>query len=276
MLANLLKWLIYPPVHVAPQRLHERFADRWVVITGATSGIGRALAGRLISAGANVCLIARREEILQQLCADAQRRGVQAIYYAADLRDPAALEALLADCHARLPRVDYLFCNAGKSIHRTLADAQERLHDYDRTMSLNYRSLVALSLSLYPLLQRAQTGGRIIYSSSVSTLYPAAPGWSAYHASKAAANVWCQTADAEWARQGLRVKVAYLPLVHTPMSDVSPAYHRLPGYSADEAASLLLRLSQSHRSSYRPWWAHVTAPLAGLLSPLIRYLYRRL
>lgn len=274
-----LQWLIYPPVRLTPQHLAKRFAGRWVVVTGATSGIGWALAGQLISAGANVYLIARREEILRQLCDEGRRQGAQALYYAADLRDPAALESLLKDCHARLPHVDYLFCNAGKSIHRSLADSQDRLHDFDRTMSLNYRSMVALAVSLYPLLQRAHEQsrtGRMIYSSSVSTLYPAAPGWSAYHASKSAANVWCQTADAEWARQGVRVKVAYLPLVHTPMSDVNPAYHDLPGYSAADAARILLRISQSRLSCYRPWWARLTAPLAQLLSPLIRYCYRHL
>lgn len=274
-----LKWLIYPRVALSSQRLHERFAGRWVVVTGATSGIGRALAEQLIAAKANLYLVARREEILRQLCDKAQREGVTALYYAADLRDSDALTALLADCHARLPYVDYLFCNAGKSIHRSLADSQDRLHDFDRTMSLNYRSMVALTLSLFPLLQRAhqqnQTG-RMIYSSSVSTLYPAAPGWSAYHASKTAANVWCQTADAEWARQGVRVKVAYLPLVHTPMSDVNPAYKDLPGYSAQDAANLLLRLSQSWLSSYKPWWARLSAPLAMLASPLIRFIYRHL
>jgi len=270
------QWLIYPRPFISSKRLRERFADRWVVITGASSGVGKALADRLMASGANVYLIARREEILRRLCDEANEQGVQALYYAADLRDPVALEALLSDCHARLPRVDYLFCNAGKSIHRTLTDSQYRLHDFDRTMALNYRSMVALTLSLFPLLQCAQQQmGCVVYTSSVSTLYPPAPGWSAYHASKTAANVWCQTADAEWARQGVRVKIAYLPLVHTPMSDVNPAYKDLPGYSATEAAHLLLRLSQSCLSSYKPWWARLSAPVAQLLSPLIRCLYRR-
>ena len=272
-----LKWLVYPPVSFSSQRLQERFAGRWVVITGATSGIGKALAEQLIAVGANVYLIARREDILRQLCDTAQRG--QALYFAADLRDSEALSAVLDDCHARLPWVDYLFCNAGKSIHRTLTDSQERLHDFDRTIDLNYRAMVALSLSLFPLLlhahQQSKTG-RMIYSSSVSTLSPAAPGWAAYHASKAAANVWCETADAEWARQGVRVKVAYLPLVHTPMSDVNPDYQYLPGYSAQEAACVLLRLSQSCLRSYKPWWARLSAPLATLFSPFIRLLYRHL
>lgn len=269
-----LKWFLYPHPHIGQQRLRERFSGRWVVVTGASSGIGKALTLRLMEAGANLCLIARREEILQSLCHEAERCGCQAFYYATDLREHEALRALCQELAVRLPRVDYLFCNAGKSIQRTITDAADRLHDYDRTMEVNYRSMVALSLALLPLLKAAS--GRIVYTSSVSTLYPAAPGWSAYHASKTAANVWCQTADAELASLGIRVKIAYMPLVHTPMSDVNVQYLRLPGYSAEEAATLLLRLSQSRSSSYKPWWAWLSAPVAQLFSPLIRFIYRHL
>ncbi len=267
----------YSSWHIAAHR--KRFADRWIVITGATSGIGLSLAEQLIEAGAKVYLIARREEILRALCEKARQRGGEALWFAADLRDPEALTRLIADCQERLPHVDYLFCNAGKSIHRTLVDSQDRLHDFDRTMNLNYRAMVALTLALYPHLQRAHQEyrtGRMIYSSSVSTLYPAAPGWSAYHSSKAAANVWCETADAEWAKDGVRVKVAYLPLVHTPMSDVNPQYRHMPGLSAEKAARIVLRLSQSRWRSYKPWWARLSAPVAMLMAPLVRFVYRRL
>ena len=108
--------------------------------------------------------------------------GSSADYCAIDLRDREKLEQLCQKLRETLPQLDYFFCNAGKSIHRKINDAQDRLHDYDRTMDLNYRSLVALSLAILPALKASK--GRIIYSSSVSTLYPMAPGWSAYHASK--------------------------------------------------------------------------------------------
>ena len=149
----------------------------------------------LIEARANIVLIARDEKELSKLCSDARIKGCEADYYAVDLRDREALSALCSELHDRYSEVDYFFCNAGKSICRLIEDALDRLHDFDRTMDVNYRSLVALSLAIIPSLVKSK--GRIIYTSSVSTLYPAFGGWSAYHSSKVAANMWCRTASKE-------------------------------------------------------------------------------
>ena len=141
-------------------------------------------------------------------------------------------------------------------------------------MALNYRAMVALALALLPAMQ--QVGGQLVYTSSVSCLYPPAPGWSAYHASKSAANVWCRTAESEWKALGVGVHVAYLPLVHTAMSEVNPDYRSLPAYSAHDAAGVLLRLAMSRRFSYKPWWAWFTAPMASLFAPIVRFCYQKI
>lgn len=245
-----------------------------MVLTGASRGIGESLAKKLISAGAHLFLIARSEDRLKELCEMGRQNGCQMWYRAIDLRDSKALDSLCEELKTTLPQVDFFFCNAGKSIHRTISKAEDRLHDYDRTMSLNYRSLVALSLALLPALRASK--GRIIYTSSVSTLYPPAPGWSAYHASKCASNIWCETAQTELASQGIKVKIAYLPLVHTDMSDVNATYRKMPALSADDAADILLRLGKSSRSSYKPWWAIISVPIASLLTPIIRLVYRHI
>ena len=173
-----------------------------------------------------------------------------------------------------MPQVDYLFCNAGKSILRNITLAIDRLHDYDRTMDLNYRSLVALSLTLLPALQTYK--GHIVYSSSVSSLYPMAPGWSAYHASKAAANAWLDTARIELKKLGVRVHVAYLPLVHTQMSGVNRQYRNLPAYNPANAAQILLRLCIGKKYRYQPWWATLSVPIARVIAPIIRLFYQKL
>lgn len=253
MLTSLFKHIVYPSKSVSGKKLSEAFTGKWVVITGATSGIGEALTLRLIEAKANLFLIARNEEKLQQLCLKARENGCETRYKAIDLRQRELLDAWCNTLRDELPSVSFLFCNAGKSIKRSISSSLDRMHDYDRTMDLNYRSMVALSLALMPSLREAD--GRIIYTSSVSSRYPFAPGWSAYHASKCAANAWCRTACREHKKLGVKVQVAYMPLVHTPMSDMNETYKKLPAYSADEAACILLKLAMSNKFRYKPWWA---------------------
>ena len=266
--------LAYPSISLTPDITREHFCRKWVLVTGASHGIGRALTEKIINAGANVFLIARSEADLRLLCAKAKQMGSSADYCAIDLRDREKLEQLCQKLRETLPWVDYFFCNAGKSIHRKINEAQDRLHDYDRTMDLNYRSLVALSLAILPALKASK--GHIVYSSSVSTLYPMAPGWSAYHASKSAANTWCETADSEFAPLGVHVQIAYLPLVHTAMSDVNEQYKHLPAYSPADAANILLKLAIRKVRTYKPWWAKLSAPIAYLFAPIIHLYYKRL
>ena len=266
--------LAYPSISLTPNITREHFSEKWVLVTGASHGIGRALTEKLISAGVNIFLIARSEADLRLLCAKAKQMGSSADYCAIDLRDREKLEQLCQKLRETLPRLDYFFCNAGKSIHRKINEAQDRLHDYDRTIDLNYRSLVALSLAMLPALKANK--GHIIYSSSVSTLYPMAPGWSAYHASKSAANTWCETADSEFAPLGVHVQIAYLPLVHTAMSDVNEQYKHLPAYSPSDAANILLKLAIRKVRTYKPWWAKLSAPIAYLFAPIIHLYYKRL
>ena len=266
--------LVYPAINLTPEITKEHFFGKWVLVTGASHGIGRALSEKLISAGANVFFIARSEEDLHHLSAKAKQIGSSADYCAIDLRDREKLELLCQKLRETLPRLDYFFCNAGKSIHRKINDAQDRLHDYDRTMDLNYRSLVALSLAILPALKASK--GHIIYSSSVSTLYPMAPGWSAYHSSKSAANTWCETANSEFAPLDICVQIAYLPLVHTAMSDVNEQYQHLPAYTPADAANILLKLAIRKNKSYKPWWAKLSAPIAHIFAPIIQLYYKRL
>ena len=266
--------LAYPTISLSPDITREHFSGKWILVTGASHGIGRALTEKLINAGANIFLIARSEADLHLLCAKAKQMGSSADYCAIDLRDREKLEQLCQKLRETLPLLDYFFCNAGKSIHRKINEAQDRLHDYDRTMDLNYRSLVALSLAILPALKASK--GRIIYSSSVSTLYPMAPGWSAYHASKSAANTWCETANSEFASLGVRVQIAYLPLVHTAMSDVNEQYKHLPAYTPADAANILLKLAIREVRTYKPWWAKLSVPIAYLIAPIIHLYYKRL
>lgn len=271
MVDKLVHRLIYPTPRLSHARCVRSFVGCVCIVSGASSGIGLELARILLESGARVLLIARREEILSKLCRGYDR----ADYYPLDLRDREALDALGEYLRVHYPKVDYFFANAGKSINRSLHASSGRLHDFDRTMDVNYRSMVALSLALYPSLIEGR--GCIVYSSAVSLLYPPAPGWAAYHASKGAADLWLRTARSEWAKRGISIRIAYLPLVATPMSAANPSYRSLPSYTALEAARLVLRLSlHPLRRSYVPWWARISASPARLCSPIVEAVYRRI
>ena len=101
--------LAYPTISLSPDITKEHFCRKWVLVTGASHGIGRALTEKLISAGANVFLIARSEADLRLLCAKAKQMGSSADYCAIDLRDREKLEQLCQKLRETLPQLDYFF-----------------------------------------------------------------------------------------------------------------------------------------------------------------------
>ena len=272
-MSGWIKRLLYPSWGLSTSLLQRKFAQRVVVVTGASRGIGAALVRLLQSCRVYFVLVARSEAELLQLAQEVEALGASAECYAVDLREREALRDLCRILAERYPRVDYFFANAGKSICRSLEDSQERLHDFDRTIDLNYRAVVYLAQALYPALAVAK--GSLVYTSSGSLLYPPAPNWAANHASKRATDIWLRTARVEWALRGVRARIAYMPLVHTSMADVNPRYVHLPGYTAEEAAARLIRLAVGRRSSYAPWWARLSSPLSFLFRRVVTYAYRR-
>ncbi|MDO4790094.1 MAG: SDR family NAD(P)-dependent oxidoreductase [Porphyromonas sp.] len=267
-----LKPILYPSYRSLSTKDRDRFTGKWVVVTGASRGIGASLVEELIASKANLLLIARSESELKELCHRAASNGCVAIYRTIDMRNAEQLTALCEELPTLLPSVHFFFSNAGKSIYRTISDSLSRAHDFERTISLNYTAVVKLTLALLPALKRCK--GSIISTSAVSLLYPFAPGWSAYHSSKGAADIWLQTAKSELSPESVRVKIAYMPLVHTEMSAPNLYYRNLPGYQPEEAARILLKLSIGKQSRYIPWWARVTAPIARFFAPLVTSFYR--
>ncbi len=105
-----------------------------VLITGASSGIGRAAAIKVAAAGGIPLLVARTEEKLREAQAEIERDGGTAYIYPADLSTPSAIEDMLERVLADHPAVDMLVNNAGRSIRRSVALSYDRFHDYERTM----------------------------------------------------------------------------------------------------------------------------------------------
>lgn len=195
--------------------LSERVGGRTVLITGASSGIGRRLAERVAEAGARVIVTARRADELDDVVREITVRGGVAHAVPGDLSTSDGANAVANEVLERFGAPDTLVLNAGRSIMRSLADSEHRLHDYERTVAINYLGGVGLMLRLLPGM-RARGSGHIVHSSSIGVLGNL-PEFSAYVGSKAALDAVLRIAGIESRADGVRVTNVHLPLVTTDM-----------------------------------------------------------
>lgn len=195
--------------------LADRVRGRTVVITGASSGIGRRLAERIAEAGAIVVVTARRTDELDEVVRGIAARGGAAHAVRGDLSTGEGAGAVAEEVLERFGAPDILVLNAGRSIMRSLADSEHRLHDYERTVAINYLGGVGLVLRLLPGM-RARGSGHIVHSSSIGVLGNL-PDFSAYVGSKAAMDAVLRIAGIESRADGVRVTNIHLPLVSTDM-----------------------------------------------------------
>lgn len=218
--------------------LRERVADRAVMITGASSGIGEALAYRLGAAGAKVLLVARSLEKLEVIQQGIEAHGGRAFVYAADLSDAKDTERLVAAVLAEHGRVDVLVNNAGISIRRSVQKSYERVHDFERTLELNFLGAVRLIMGFLPGM-RAAKQGQILNVSTIGVQVNV-PRYGAYIASKAALDAFSRVLAVEALKDGVKVTTIYMPLVKTPMMKSTTIYDAFPMRTADEAADLIV------------------------------------
>ncbi|WP_280219902.1 SDR family NAD(P)-dependent oxidoreductase [Nocardia neocaledoniensis] len=208
--------------------LRDQVAGKTVLITGASSGIGRGLAARVAAAGAITVVTARRTAELDQLVAEIRGKGGSAFAITSDLSTAEGIEKLADDMLVEFGAPDILVNNAGRSIRRPLNRSAERLHDFERTMRVNYFGAVGLILRLLPDM-REKRDAQIITSSSVGTLtYP--PQFSAYVGSKTALDAVMRIAAIETLSDGVVFTKVHLPMIDTAMAapEGLHAYTKLP------------------------------------------------
>lgn len=197
-------------------RLSSRVRERTVLITGASSGIGRGLALRLAREGATVLVTARRAAELDALCSEIASAGGVAHALPADLATDDGIDALADRVLAEHGAPDVLVLNAGRSIRRSIARSERRLHDYERALRINYLGAVGLQLRLLPAM-RERRSGHVVTSSSLG-VQGDLPRFSAYIASKAALDAFTRIAAVECLADGIAFTTVHLPLVDTEMS----------------------------------------------------------
>jgi NAD(P)-dependent dehydrogenase (short-subunit alcohol dehydrogenase family) len=218
--------------------LSGRIKDKVVVVTGASSGIGKATALKLASAGAKVMLVARGEEKLLDTKKEIEAAGGRSWIYSADVSDMASCDALVAKVLKDHGGCDYLINNAGRSIRRGVLNSLDRFHDFERTMQLNYFGALRLIMGFLPGMV-ANKRGHIINISSIGVLSNA-PRFSAYVASKSALDSFAACAASEFIDKGVDFTTINMPLVRTPMIAPTKMYENVPTLSSEQAADLVV------------------------------------
>ncbi len=218
--------------------LEGNVGGKKVLITGASSGIGKNAALRLAEAGAHVLMVARTAEKLEETAQEIAELGGVSTSYIADVSDLEDCDRLVAQVLEEQEFVDILINNAGRSIRRSLELSFERFHDFERTMQLNYFGAVRLIMGFGPsMLERKQ--GHVINMSSISALTPS-PRFSAYVASKSALDAWTRAAAVEWSDRDVRFTTINMPLVRTPMISATTVYDHMPVLTPDEAGDMVV------------------------------------
>jgi NAD(P)-dependent dehydrogenase (short-subunit alcohol dehydrogenase family) len=210
---------------------------RTVVITGASSGIGRAAAIKIAAAGGIPILVARSLDKLEDAKAEIERAGGTAYVYSCDLSDYDAIENLVERLRSDHAAIDVLVNNAGRSIRRSVALSYDRFHDFERTVGLNYLSPVKLMLGLLPSM-RERGSGHVVNVSSIG-VQTSPPRFSAYVASKGALDAWTRVVSSETIGDGVTFTTIHMPLVRTAMIAPTKLYDSFPTISPDEAADLI-------------------------------------
>ncbi len=230
--------------HLDPDRARRADADdplsgRHVIITGASSGIGRASAIAVAARGATVFALARNGAALDELIAEIRTAGGQAHAFTCDVTDTDSVDACVKDILGRFGHVDYLVNNAGRSIRRSVDASTDRLHDYERVMAVNYFGAVRMVLALLPH-WRERRFGHVVNVSSAG-VQANSPRYSAYLPSKAALDAFADVVSTETLSDHITFTTIHMPLVATPMITPSKSLNPMPAISAEHAAAMVVR-----------------------------------
>jgi len=221
------------------------------LVTGASAGIGAAIARDLAAAGCTVGLCARRTDLLEQVLADCRASAPDSRCWTVDLADLGGLDAFADRVWDELGGVDILINNAGMPKRRHAVDLTNEV--VERVMALNYLSPVHLTLALLPrMLDRGD--GRIVNVSSVAARF-GPPREAAYAASKAALSAFSESLAVDLAGSGVQVQLVNPGIIDTDLftlPDNEPSLGNLPPEKASDLAAAVRK--QIEDGTFELWF----------------------
>ena len=225
----------------------RKLSGTTVVITGATSGIGREAAREFAKTGAKVVLAGRRKERLLELAGEIETSGGQALSVQTDVADQAQVEALIEKCVERFGRVDVLVNNAGVAMASRFEAMS--LEDFRRLMDVNFWGAVYACRAVVPQMRKQRGGGVILNVSSIFGKR-GMPFETAYCASKFALAGFSEALRAELMSEGIDVCTIYPGAVETEIFDAAanstglevPGF--VPKFPASQMAKLIVQTAR--------------------------------
>ena len=215
-----------------------------ILITGTTSGLGRHFALTLAGAGARVAVTGRRVERLQELCTEVAAAGGTAIPFALDVRNPANIRQVVAECEAALGPIGVLINNAGVNGAGRAFDITPEA--YDELFDTNLRGAFFMAVEVAKRMSERHKAdpektGRIINIASAAA-HVLLPGLSLYNMSKAGIAMMTKALAREWGRQGINVNAICPGYIETELN--SEWFHSDKG-RAQISGFLRRRLNQA-------------------------------
>ena len=248
----------------------SKFANQVVVVTGASSGIGRAVALAFARRGANTVLVARREDKLQEVSGTIHAEGGQATVIPADVSAVEQVQDMVEKATKRFGRVDVLVNNAGSSSVGAIDDPHFEA-DTKTMMAVDFFGTVHCTQAVLPVM-RKQGKGHIVNMSSVVGL-KAFPRFAGYSACMHAVTAFSDALRQELNGSGIHVSTIHPALTETPLlqhvdlADLPPPFRNMTPISPESVADAVVRAVQNRRRRVVVPWQPRLLLSADALSP---------
>jgi short-subunit dehydrogenase len=242
------------------------FKDKVVMITGASSGIGRGLALELSRRGARLGLVARRAAALDEIVGEISSRNGRALALAADVQDATALRGAADRLRAEFGHIDVLIANAGIGLTADAAEMQPA--DLARVFNVNVVGAANSVAAVVPEMVAHGSGHLVVISSLAA--YRGLPKSAAYCASKAAVSAFFESVRLDLKGKGIAVTIIHPGFIKTPLTEGRHA--DMPFLmELQDAVQLIVGAIERRRKSYAFPWQLASIVRLGMIMPNFMY-----